>query len=59
MAGMLFTSGLLLGYTALIVPIQMLLWEYSNPCKMFPTLYFDMMVDSFFLVKSSVSEFEC
>ncbi len=50
MAGMLFASGLLLVYTALVVPIQMLLWDYSNKCNMFPTLYIDIMVDSFFLV---------
>jgi hypothetical protein len=50
MTAMLFTSGLLLLYTALVVPIQMLLWDYSNPCIMFPTLYLDILVDSFFLV---------
>ncbi len=50
---MLFTSGLLLVYTALVVPIQILLWDYSNQCRMFPTLYIDMMVDTFFLVKSN------
>jgi hypothetical protein len=59
MAGILFTSGLLLVYTALVVPIQMLLWDYSNQCIMFPTLYIDMMVDSFFLVKFNSFKFVC
>jgi hypothetical protein len=50
MTAMLLTSGLLLLYTALVVPVQMLLWDYSNPCRMFPTLYLDILVDTFFLV---------
>jgi hypothetical protein len=57
MAGLLFTSGLLLVYTALVVPIQMLLWDYSNQCKMFPTLYIDMIVDCFFLVELNITGF--
>ena len=47
---MLFLSGLFLLYTALIVPVQIFLWDYSNPCVIFPTLYFDVLVDVFFLV---------
>ena len=43
-------SGALLLYTALVVPIQILVWDYGDPCNKFPTLYFDMFVDSFFLV---------
>ena len=30
--------------------VQILLWDYSDPCNMFPTLFFDLGVDSFFLV---------
>ena len=28
---------------------QICLWDYSDPCNKFPTLYFDLGVDSFFL----------
>ncbi len=48
---MLFLSGLLLFYTAIIVPVQIFLWDYSDPCIMFPTLYFDVLVDIFFMVQ--------
>jgi hypothetical protein len=51
MAGMLFISGTLLFYTAMVVPVQIFLWDYSDPCNMFPTLYFDLFVDIFFVVK--------
>jgi hypothetical protein len=55
LAVMLFTSGMLLLYTAIVVPFQILLWDYSNPCRMFPTLYLDMLVDTFFLVAAPLS----
>jgi hypothetical protein len=51
MAGMLFASGILLFYTAMVVPIQIFLWDYSDTCNMFPTLYFDILVDVFFMVR--------
>ena len=47
---MLLVSGTLLFYTAMVVPVQIFMWDYSNQCNMFPTLYFDVMVDLFFLV---------
>jgi hypothetical protein len=50
MAVMLFLSGALLVYTALIVPVQICLWSYDDPCNIFPTLQFDIIVDTFFLV---------
>jgi hypothetical protein len=53
MAGMLFVSGTLLFYTAMVVPAQIFLWDYSDPCHIFPTLYFDIFVDAFFLVSSA------
>ena len=31
--------------------MQILLWDYSDPCNKFPTLFFDLGVDSFFLVR--------
>jgi hypothetical protein len=50
LAVMLFISGILLFYTAIIVPVQICLWSYDDPCNAFVTLYFDVAVDSFFLV---------
>ena len=47
---MLLVSGCLLLYTAVIVPVQICIWSYDSPCTMFPTLYFDVAVDCFFLV---------
>ena len=47
---MLFVSGTLLFYTATVVPVQIFIWDYSDPCNMFPTLYFDVLVDLFFMV---------
>ena len=50
---MLCICGVLLVYSAVIIPPQLCLWNYDDPCKMFPTLYFDVFVDSFFLVTES------
>ena len=50
MTGLLFMSGILLLYTAMVVPVQIFMWDYSDPCNFFPTLYFDIYVDCFFLV---------
>ena len=44
-------SGALLFYSAVIVPVQVFMWDYDDPCNMFPTLYFDVLVDTFFLVR--------
>jgi hypothetical protein len=49
-AVMLFLSGAFLFYTATIVPVQLCLWTYDDPCNIFPTLQFDVIVDTFFLV---------
>ena len=48
---MLISSSLLLVYTAIIVPVQICMWSYDDPCNAFPTLPFDVIVDSFFLVR--------
>ena len=50
LAGMNICSTVLLFYTAVIVPVQILIWNYDDPCVMFPTLYFDILVDFFFMV---------
>jgi hypothetical protein len=55
-AGMLFVSALLLLYTAVIAPAQIFLWDSSDPCNKFPTLYFDVFVDSFFLVRTVLGD---
>jgi hypothetical protein len=46
----LISSATLLLYTAIIVPVQICMWNYEDPCNNFPTLSFDVVVDSFFLV---------
>ncbi len=51
LAGQLFISGILLLYTAVIAPAQVFIWEFDDEqCNYFPTLYFDIFVDLFFLV---------
>jgi hypothetical protein len=50
---MLFLSGALLFYTAVIVPVQICLWSYDDPCNAFTTLSFDVVVDTFFLVNAA------
>ncbi len=46
----MFWSGSSLLYTAVVVPAQIFLWDYTEPCNTFPTLIFDVAVDSFFMV---------
>jgi hypothetical protein len=48
---MLSLSAYFLLYTATIVPIQICVWSYDDPCNKFPTLFFDVLVDLFFLVR--------
>jgi len=50
-SGLVILSGLLLIYTAAVVPVQLFMWNYDKPCNKFPTLSFDVFVDSFFLVE--------
>ncbi len=47
---MLVLSAIFLLYTAVIVPIQICLWTNDDPCTIFPTLFFDVIVDVFFMV---------
>ena len=49
-AGLLMSSTVLLLYTAIIVPVQICMWNYDDPCNKFPTLPFDVIVDCFFMV---------
>ncbi len=49
---MLFVSAILLLYSAAVVPFQICMWDYNDPCNVFPTLQFDMFVDVFFMVGS-------
>lgn len=58
LAGFLFISGVLLLYTAIMAPVQIFLWEFDETkCNTFPTLYFDLGVDIFFLVTHSSSKY--
>jgi hypothetical protein len=50
MAGELVVSFFVLLYTAAVVPVQIFMWDYSDQCNQFPTLKFDVAVDSFFMV---------
>ena len=50
---MLFVSGVFLMYTSVIVPVQICLWSFDDPCNKFPTLFFDVVVDTFFMVRGS------
>ncbi len=59
LAVMLFISGTLLLYTAIIAPVQVFLWEFKdNECNIFPTLYFDIFVDLFFMVSLQISHYQ-
>ena len=31
--------------------VQIFVWDYSDPCHKFPTLYIDLFVDTYFLVR--------
>jgi hypothetical protein len=45
-------SGVFLLYTAVVAPVQIFLWDFDEAeCKTFPTLYFDLFVDAFFIVR--------
>jgi hypothetical protein len=51
LAVVLFLSGVLLLYTAIVSPAQIFVWEFKDEeCNVFPTLYFDIFVDIFFMV---------
>jgi hypothetical protein len=52
LAVLLFVSGTFLLYTVIMAPVQIFVWEFNETeCNLFPTLYFDMFVDMFFMVK--------
>ncbi len=44
-------SCLLLAYSAYVVPMQLSFWITDDLCNPFPTLYSDIFVDSYFLVR--------
>ncbi len=45
--------GVLLLYTAVVVPVQICMWDYDDPCNAFPTLRIDVFVDAFFMVRGA------
>jgi hypothetical protein len=54
LAAILFISGVLLLYTVIMAPVQIFVWEFDeDECNVFPTMYFDICVDIFFMVKFS------
>jgi hypothetical protein len=55
-AKLLLNAGFLV-YTALVVPVQLSFWRDEDVCDPFPTLYFDVIIDTFFLVWSNNSGF--
>ena len=44
-------SCLLLAYTAYVVPMQLSFWITDDLCNPFPTLYSDVLVDTYFMVR--------
>jgi hypothetical protein len=58
-AVMVLCNALFLAYTAIIAPVQICLWNYNDPCNSIATLYFDAIVDIFFLVPSYTSNLVC
>ena len=57
--GQVLLSVLLLLYTTAIVPFQICFWNYDDPCHAFPTLYFDVIVDCFFMVPRASAAVHC
>ena len=51
-AGLMALSFVFLAYSAYVVPMQLSFWANRDPCDPFPTLYFDLVVDTYFLVIS-------
>jgi hypothetical protein len=49
---MMGLSCLLLAYSAYVVPMQLSFWITDDLCNPFPTLYSDIVVDTYFLVRS-------
>jgi hypothetical protein len=50
---MMICNAIFLVYTGALAPLQICFWSYDDPCNNFPTLFFDVFVDSFFLVLPS------
>ena len=48
-------SFLFLAYSAYVVPMQLSFWAIRDACDPFPTLTFDLVVDTYFLVREARS----
>ena len=46
-------SFLFLAYSAYVVPMQLSFWAIRDACDPFPTLTFDLVVDTYFLVREA------
>ncbi len=49
-AAILSLSCLFLAYSAYAVPMQLSFWNSQDPCDEFPTLFIDVVVDTYFMV---------
>ena len=49
---MMALSCLLLAYSAYVVPMQLSFWITDDLCNPFPTLYSDILVDTYFMVRA-------
>ena len=48
-AAVQIVSTLLLLYSVFLVPVQLSFWDNPDPCVVYPSLYFDMFADAFFV----------
>ena len=55
-AGLMGLSFLFLAYSAYVVPMQLSFWANRDPCDPYPTLIFDLIVDTYFLVLSHFTQ---
>ena len=53
--GWIFLTSFFLGYTALVTPPVIAFYWLDDPCKPLPTLFFDVIIDIFFLLDILIS----
>jgi hypothetical protein len=47
------TSFVFLAYSAYVVPMQLSFWAHREACDPFPTISFDLVVDTYFMVRGT------
>jgi hypothetical protein len=50
-AGLMTMSFMFLAYSAYVVPMQLSFWAHREACDPFPTISFDLVVDTYFMVR--------